>query len=182
MRLPFIDAELARQNVGLEKACVDGFIMFAAVIFPIQFFLQDAQRFLLVVRQIIEKRHAFDPSEDGVIKPAWQAQVWKAFEWTGPLAPMDAPDIAPVGDAVGPPDWQDAFGSQVGAADNVTDAFADGSLVKDCGDGVIGRDLAIGHGGFEEGQLKISELVPVQDVCVEVDTEFFKSLFDVADG
>jgi hypothetical protein len=94
---------------------------------------------------------------------------------------VDVLDVAPVEVAVAPLLRQHRLGRDVGAGDDVAHAVLRGHLVEEREDRVVGRHLAVRSRRLQERDLEVAELLPVDDVRVQVDAEGLQRLLDVGD-
>jgi hypothetical protein len=94
---------------------------------------------------------------------------------------MDVGDVAPVEVAVAPLLRQHAFRSDVDASEHVAKPEPGSLRVEQGEDGVVGGNLAVRRRRLEERHLQVAELLPVDDVRVEVDAKRFQRFLDVRD-
>src|SRR5581483_11532095 len=74
-----------------------------------------------------------------------------------------------------------AFGRMVGASQNVLDVVRLGKIVHCCKEGVILRDVDMRDSRFKERKLKITHLLPIDDLRIKMKTELLDKHLDVVD-
>ena len=47
---------------------------------------------------------------------------------------------------------------------------------------MVARNFGVGRRGFQERELNVPELDPVNDICVQFNVQPGKSVFDILDG